>query len=156
VILSNPLLQRSQRCNSAGMTAYLQRVLCADVRRFTAEFALQTNATVFMLGGVTSLVMAVNPNSSAANAVAANPGHPHIGLWLASNDTSTMVITVVPAWFSDGSPAYFYVPGESSHRSRGECNPTSRGDCIAPCCRRTGPRCKGRVDYVHVLRHGAA
>ena len=98
--------------------AELQRVRCAadgpNARSLlSVEQCPQTNATVFVLGGVTSLVMVVNPNSNAANAVASNPGHPHIGLWLASNDTYPMFIAVVPAWFPDGSPIYFYVPGES-------------------------------------------
>ena len=89
-------------------------LVAVHVRRpvLKSEHLLQTNATAFTLNGVTSLVMVVSPNSSAANAVAANPGHPHIGLWLASNDTAPMIMAVVPSWFSDGSPIYFYVPGE--------------------------------------------
>ena len=74
--------------------------------------AMQTQATIFSLGGVSSLVMRIVPSSAAANAVAANPGHPHIALWLASGTAKPMVITIRPAWFSDGSPFYMYVPGE--------------------------------------------
>ena len=64
------------------------------------------------MSGVTSLVMKVLPNNKAVNAVAANPGHMHIGLWLASGSNEAMIITVRPAWFSDGSPVYLFVPGE--------------------------------------------
>ena len=74
---------------------------------------LQTEASIFDLSGVSSLVMEVLPNNTAAIAVAANPGHPHIALWLASGSTDPMVITIRPAWFADGAPFYMYVPGES-------------------------------------------
>ena len=74
---------------------------------------MQTQATIFNLGGVSSLVMRIVPSSAAANAVASNPGHEHIALWLASGSAKPMVITIRPAWFSDGSPFYMYVPGES-------------------------------------------
>ena len=80
----------------------------------TCEPFLQTNATTFTIGGNTWLVMVVDSSSDAINAVAANPGHPHIGLWLASEDPSPMIMAVIPSWFSDGSPVYFYIPGEAS------------------------------------------
>ena len=67
---------------------------------------------MFYLAGVQSLVMKVPPTSAAAASVAANPGHPHLGLWLASGSTGPMIIVIRPSWFSDGSSYYAYIPGE--------------------------------------------
>lgn len=56
--------------------------------------------------------MKVPPTSPAALAVVDNPGHPHLGLWLTSDSAKPLVIVVRPAWFSDGSSYYAYIPGE--------------------------------------------
>ena len=79
----------------------------------TCELLSQTNATTFNVSGNTWLVMIANSSSDAMNSVAGNPGHPHIGLWLASDNQNPMIMAVIPSYFSDGSPIYFYVPGES-------------------------------------------
>lgn len=67
---------------------------------------------MFYLAGVQSLVMKVPPTSPAAQAVADNPGHPFLRLWLASDSAKPMIIVVRPAWFGDGSTYYAYIPGE--------------------------------------------
>ena len=64
------------------------------------------------MNGVTSLVMRVLPSNAALNAVAANPGHPHIALYLASGSLQPLIITIRPDWFADSSPFYMFVPGE--------------------------------------------
>ncbi len=56
--------------------------------------------------------MQIYPSNAAAKAVAANTGHPHLGLWLASSSTKPLIITIHPSWFADGSAFYTYVPGE--------------------------------------------
>jgi len=63
------------------------------------------------MAAVQSLVMTIHPTNAAANAVAANAGHPHLGLWLASGSTSPLIITIRPSWFADGSAFYTFVPG---------------------------------------------
>ena len=68
------------------------------------------------MASVRSLVMKVYPNNAAANALAANAGHPHLRLWLASGSTSPLIITIRPSWFADGSAFYTYVPGEDDSK----------------------------------------
>ena len=63
------------------------------------------------MAGVQSLVMMINPTNAAANGVAYNPGHPHLGLWLASGSPEALVIAICPSWFPDGSAFYAYIPG---------------------------------------------
>ena len=66
---------------------------------------------MFYLAGVESLVMQISPTNAAAKAVAAYPGHPFLGLWLASGSLKPLIITIHPSWFADGSAFYAYVPG---------------------------------------------
>ena len=87
---------------------------------------LQTASSLFNFTGVQSLVMKVPASSAAARLVAANPGHPHIGLWLASGSLKPLIITIRPLWFSDSSAFYSFVPGELIHQSTDECLQTAR------------------------------
>ena len=86
----------------------------ASARQSDACYWLQTQAVLFNLNGVPSLALVIYSDNSAANAVANNPGHPHLGLYVASGTTDTLVILVCPAWFADGSAFYIYVPGAAA------------------------------------------
>ena len=75
--------------------------------------AAQTQASFFDMAAVQSLVMKIHPSNAAANGVAANAGHPHLGLWLASGSHKPLIITIRPSWFADGSALYTFIPGET-------------------------------------------